>query len=471
MTNNLVLPLLALALAVLAAMFPLKREEQTAPVLRQRIREIRSGAILAAVAVLLFAAAATVWPSVFDNGSAVALGLAIGAVVGVFSAAADSSRGGFVLGLTILGASALSFLPADGIAAAQVAFVAGVFVAAFATGGLRSQPGGGFLAVLAALVVAATDFLGRLAMPGSDPAAATGVALGIAFLVSALVAGVIGRFTDKRLVQNGLGFVLLLLVGYLACWKYLNSASLGALWVGGVVVGGIVHLILAGETKPDSVRFILSTVIWLGAATVSFGIEHEAYGMAVTLLGGVALLVLMGNTRGLASITVAAAILAYRLFRELYPEDAKAPDIGQHYTMIGIAIGALLPLLPIDWARAREVSGWKAVAASGVWLLILIGIPIAASVLLGSKGAIGMIVGLSFAPIIDGLRGAVSLAPVGIGLGMAGVNVLTYGWLGDWTDLERAVKIRAVIVVAVVSLVLAASLFGLSRAPTPEPEK
>ncbi|HTQ09872.1 MAG TPA: hypothetical protein VMI31_07360 [Fimbriimonadaceae bacterium] len=471
MTNNLVLPLLALVLAVLAAIFPLRREEQTAPVLRQRVREIRAGALVAAVAVILFAVAATLWPSVFDHGSAVALGIAAGAVVGACSSAARRSQPGFVLGLVVLGASALRLLPPAGIQEAQIGFVAGIFVAAFATGGLHAQGGGGFLAVLASIAIVSADFLGKLAVPGSDPAAATGSVLAIAFLVSALVAGVVGRFTDRRLVQDGIGFVLLLLVGYLACSKLLEGSSLAMLWAGGVVVGGIVHLILAGDDKPDSLRFVLSAVIWLAAATVAFGIDHEAYGMAVTLLGGVCTLALMGNLRGLASITVAAAILVYRLFRELYPDDARAPDIGQHYTMIGIAIGALLPLLPLEWARSRDVSGWKAVVSMAVWLLILIGLPIAGSVLLGSKGAIGMVVGLSFAPIIDGLRGMTDLAPAGIGLGMGALSVLSYGWLGDWTDLERGVKIHAVIVVGIISLVLGAALMGLSRSPSKETEK
>ncbi len=469
MTNNLVLPLLALILAILAAIFPLQREDQPPPVLHQRIREIRAGSILTAIVLLLFAGAATVWPATFKTGGPMALALAIGGLVGVFSSVADVARGGFVVGMAVVGAAALHLLPPDGVDKFQIAYVAGVFIAAFATDGMRPKLSGGYLAVLAALVVVAVDFLGRFAVPGSDPAAASGVALGIAFLVSALGAGLIARFSKSDALRIGIGLAVLLGVGYLACRSYLNAPELGNLWLGGIAVGGIVHLILAGESQPEPFRFVLSAVIWLGAATVAFGLKL-GYGMAVTLLGGVGTLVLLGGTRGLMSISVAAAILAYRLFREIYPEDAQAPDIGQHYTMIGITIGALLPLLPIEWARAREITGWRTFASLAVWLLILTGLPIAASVLLGSKGAIGIVVGLSFSAIVEGLRGVISLAPVGLGAGMAAIGVLSYGWLGDWTDLERIVKVRAVVVVGTVALVLAAALFGLSRQAKQEAE-
>jgi hypothetical protein len=273
----------------------------------------------------------------------------------------------------------------------------------------------------------------------------------------------VGRSSDKTFVRNGIGFALLAVVGYVACWKYLGNNELGTLWMGGVIVGGIVHLIFAGETQPEPFRFVLATVIWLAGATVAFSTDLRAYGMSISILGGVSTLVLFGNIRALMTLCVAAAILIYRLFRELRPDEARALDIGQHYTMIGIAIGALLPLLPIEWGRTRILTGWRSSAATALWLVILLGMPVAAAVLLGSKGAIGMVVGFSFAAVVEGLRGVVSLAPSGTAIGLGCLTALSYAWLGPWMDLERASKERAVVIVAVVALAFAAALFAVSR--------
>ncbi|HWA84300.1 MAG TPA: hypothetical protein VG820_12730 [Fimbriimonadaceae bacterium] len=454
--------LAALVLAVLAAMFPFLREDQSPPSLKARIADIRIGSFITGAAVLVFAGCFGSWPSTFHYGNSIALALAIGALVGVFSAGADAGSGGFGFGMAVIGAALLHFLPSDGMSNAQVAFLTGCFVAAFATAGLRPKLTGGYLGLLCAVLVVAVDYLGRIAGKGADPASAAGTALGLASLIAALLAGVVSRFSKSTLVRGGIGFLALLLIGYLACWQYLGNALLGNLWIGGVVVGGAVHLLLAGEDQPEAFRFVLAAVIWLGAATVAFGMDL-GYGMAVTLLGGAAALLLFGNMRGLMAIAVAAAILIYRLFRELFPDEAKALDIGQHYTMVGIAIGALLPLLPIEWARGLKLSRERTTIATVVWLLILLGLPIAAAVLLGSKGAIGMVVGLSFAAIVEGLRGTVSLAPAGIAVGLGSFTVLSFDWLGDWTDLERVVKLRAVMIVTVVALVLGSALFGLSR--------
>lgn len=476
MTNNLVLSLLALILAVLAALFPFRREDQPPAELPQRIREIRFGVFLTAIVLSLFAVAVTVWPAVFGGGSSsepglggswIAVALAIGALVSACSSAAPEGASGFAMGMAVFGASLVRLLPASSIASAQIAFIAGTFIAAFATGGIGGKLSGGYLCSLSAVFIVSADFLGRSSL-GSDPASTSGEALGFAFLIAAIVSGVAGRFSKSGLVRGGLGFVTLLLVGYIGCWKYLGSDELAMLWIGGVVVGGIVHLLLLGEERAEPFRFVLATVIWLGAATVAFGLNKDGrgYGMAICLLGGASLLVLLGNTRGLMTLCVAASVLIYRLFRELQPEEAKAPDIGQHYTMIGITIGALLPLLPLEWGRSRTIAGWRAALAGTIWLLILIGLPIAASVLLGSKGAVGLVVGLSLAALVEGLRGTVTLAPVGLAAGIGSLTVLTYGWLGDWTDLERAVKVRAVIFVAAAMLVLSGALFGISRRET-----
>lgn len=454
MSNPVVLPILALVLAILGALFPLRTADPPLPATR-----LRAGVAICAAFLALFVIATLVWPEVFVDGASVALALAIGAAASVFAEGAGKSRAGFAIGLAVLGASLLPFV---GVGAdIQIAFVVGAFVGAFTTAS-REASGGGQLATIGALAIVGADLLGRYATRSDSPAASTGSLLGLALLLSIVVTGVVGRATPSRLIAEGIGIIVLLAAGFAACAGYLASAQLAGLWIGGVVVGIIVHLVLSGESEPEPFRFVLCAVIWLAAATVAFGLGL-GYGMAVALLAGFATLALVGSIRGVMTLSVALAILVYRFFREMHPEESKALDIGQHYTMVGMAIGALVPLMPLEWRRDWLPAGWKAVFARGLWTVVLIGIPVAAAVFLGSKGAIGMIVGLSLAAVVEGLRDKVGLETLNISTGMACTTTLMYGWLGDWTDIDRGAKMKAVVIVAVVALVVAAALMGVSR--------
>jgi hypothetical protein len=472
MNNNLVLPLLALILTVLSALFPLPSggDAASSPVNRPTVR---SGSIIAAIAVILFALATLVWPKTYEHGTSLAIGLGLGALVGVVAAGSQFASRGFVIGLATLGAAVLhfDFVSANAITNVQIAFVAGAFIGSFAASGISGRSDSGFLASVAALLIVSADYLGREgAAAGMDAASWSGVVLGLCVLVGHLVGGVVAKSASSRIVWSGIAFILLAVIGHLACWKYLGNITSANLWFGGAVVGGIIHLILAGGSKDDSFRFILAAVIWLGAATVAFAVDR-GYGMSLAVLGGAGVLVLLGDIRGLMTLSVVAAILVYRLFREIFPSEARALDIGQHYTMIGLVIGALLPLLPIEWGKARALSGWREGLTNAMWLVLLLGLPVGAAMLLGPKGAIGMVVGLSFAAIVEALRGVGSLATMSIAAGIGSVTILTYNWLGDWADLDHNAKVRMVWIIAALSLILAGAFFVVTRKQATEPER
>lgn len=262
------------------------------------------------------------------------------------------------------------------------------------------------------------------------------------------------RTQTSQTLRSLVSLLLLALVGSLASWKFLGSLELAAIWASAVVIGGIVHLIFEGETEPTPLRFVLSSIIWIATATVAFGLKL-GYGMAVALIGGASSLIILGSIRGLMSMAIALSILIYRFFRELQPEGARALDIGQHYSLVGITLGALLPLLPIEWSRSTRT---KSSLAGVLWLLLLIGIPVAVSLLLGGKGAVGLVVGFAFASLIEGARGSVTLEAIGIAAGLGALTTLSYGWLVPLMDLGRDEKTKGLVGVAVAVVIIGSLL-------------
>ncbi len=456
MTNNLVLPLLALILAVAAALFPMSKGD--APGSADRLAT-RNGGIVCAIVLLLFTGATLMWPSTFAFGSAISLALGLGMLMALFSASATPSRWAVPLGKAVLGGSLVHLVPIEALHQAQLGLVVGVFVGAISSSYGRSRREGYACAALSLFVIAA-DFLGREAV-GSEPAGNAGIALGLVALAAAVVSG---AFTQKAsaFARQGVLFLLILLAGSLVCWKYLDDVQLVGLWMGGVVLAAAVNWLLAGEEQPEAFRFAVATVLWVAGATIAFSLKL-GFGMSVGLVGGAATLALLGSVRGLASMAVAASILVYRLFRESHPEGAKALDIGQHYTMVGICIGALMPLLPIEWARGATVKGWRDPVSHLLWLAILAAIPAAAAVMLGSKGVIGLVVGFSFAAVVEGFRGASTLAPLGITAGLGTFTALSYAWLLPWMDLARDEKQKALLILSIAVAAVAAALYAISR--------
>ena len=452
----LIFLVLSLVLTYVAGLLPLQKENLSdSETTRARIGEIGSGAGVAAVALLLFFVATKIWPSVFIDGTILSVAAALGILVACFSAGFRQTVTAFPLGMAVIGDSMLHLLGGS-TGPALLAFVVGSSVGAFCTSLGRPKFHGAYINAVCCTVLVAADFLGRRAA-GSDAAAMTGLSLGLSGLVAAvLVVGLRGR----GMMLRGLVTVLAVAaVGSLACWKFLGTLELASLWACGAVVAGIVHLIFEGEEEPSGFRFVLSTIIWIAAVTVAFGIKL-GYGMSAVLLAGVVTAILLGSARGLMSQSVALSILLYRYYRELQPEGARALDIGQHYSMVGLTLGALLPLLPLEWARARRS---RLVISGALWLVLLIGLPLIGSLLLGSKGAVGMIVGFGFATLVEGIRGAVTLEAVGLGVGLGALTTLSYGWLVPLMDIGRDEKTRALVIVAVVLVLIGTALSMLTK--------
>ncbi len=175
------------------------------------------------------------------------------------------------------------------------------------------------------------------------------------------------------------------------------------------------------------------------------------------------------------------------MFREVHVVATRALDIGQHYELIGLALGALTPLMPVEWLRTRwELLGLRLPTTSVLWMFLLALIPVGCALVLGPKGVVGFVAGLGFAALIQSLKtdsrfriqdsgSGVSrgdaenpsiadarLHTLSLGVGMAAATTFTFQFLGDNTTLSRDEKISILVPLAMVLFVVAVLLVVVS---------
>jgi len=333
-------------------------------------------------------------------------------------------------------------------------------------GWLLSLGGQGSAAARTGLILGlaiSADVLGSRGMGGNCDHAGSILAL-VAALATLLAVG-LPRKPDSaasmRLIGAAVGIVVLALGGWLLATRHLFLNDIWILFGGSALAAILVAWLVPDEVQEGSVNFILGVILWLGIATLAFGLR-KGFGMSICALGGAATLTLIGRTRALLTLGPLAMLAIYRVFRELHTDASRALDIGQHYALVGIAIGIVLPLLATEWTARRRADTSGSVAAF-LWMPCLLAVPFLAGVVLAAKGYVGVLAGLGFASVVDGLKGAVRLngmaLQVGLGFAMAG----GYRWLSSKVDLARDDKIAALTWVAVALGVVAIGIALLSK--------
>jgi hypothetical protein len=116
--------------------------------------------------------------------------------------------------------------------------------------------------------------------------------------------------------------------------------------------------------------------------------------------------------------------------------------LAQHYAMIGLVLGATLPVMAQEWLRTvSKRGGFLTLVAGGLWIAVLIVGPVAAAVLLGAKGAVGYVFGLGMAALIEAVRGERSAHAYTLGMGLSAAMTATFGVLLPHLDLARDEKL------------------------------
>ena len=177
----------------------------------------------------------------------------------------------------------------------------------------------------------------------------------------------------------------------------------------------------------------------------------------------------LGEKRGLITCGPLFGLVLYRLFREAHVDASRALDLGQHYALMGFAIGAVLPALPERWWATKPSNAILQGVGGLLWTAVWAGAPFLAALLLGPKGVVGFVAGVGFCTLFSVTGPAPSLLPLAAAAAAGGLASLTYGWISDLTDLTRDEKLHYVFValvpLVVVGLVL--SLIGFKKDPKP----
>jgi hypothetical protein len=350
----------------------------------------------------------------------------------------------------------------------QLALVFGLSIGAWTVDDFQKTGKSGLAtatAILGAVFVAA-NFMGREALD-TETAGLTGTLLGLSLAIAGVIGLALNRSEKKAtatpaFIPGWAMIMVLLILGYVVGGRLLSSVEAFLIFDGSVICAAIVHWIVRPQGLSDSFSALISTVVWIGVATLAFSYE-KGFGMAIASAGAASTLIALGNQRALLTAGPLIALTFYRVLREAQPDAAKALDIGQHYAVIGIAFGAGLAILPREWIANRLESAAKNEIGRFLWAIILGLAPVGLAVVLGAKGMVGLVAGLGFASFVEVLRGESSAIPVLLTGGIGSLVVVAYPWLTQLLDMTRESKQIAFYWIVGVTLVIAALLAGVSR--------
>jgi hypothetical protein len=380
----------------------------------------------------------------------ISMGLVLGALA-VLAAAylphRNNAEGGY-LALGVVPVAGLLALGPNDIRWSAVAVIVGCGFAAMSVADERAS-----ITAIGASMVAAATVLGRYG--GDTPSymhAGVAIGLGVSLL---------------GVLRQG----LLKLGPNLTLWTALGVRLLA---VGLAYQIGVVYLGLHDAWISMALAVAAGVAVWAavptdevtepGRSALAFSLAR-GYGMSLALLLGAGIHLVLGERRALTTCGPLLGLVMYRLFREAHVDASRALDLGQHYALIGFAIGAALPLFPERWWATKPASGLLQGIGGILWAALWAGTPFLAALLLGPKGVVGLVVGVGFSSLFSATGIAPSLLPMAAAAAAGGLASLTYGWLADLTDLSRDEKLHWVLigVIPLVMVGFALSILGFRR--------
>jgi hypothetical protein len=414
---------------------------------------VLGSAALAAVAAL----AGALWGEKLPGMREVGYGVVIGALHATLAevcglALADRAKTLLApLGLAVGFVGAASLASADILAQVLLGLVLGSsLTAALLSMGSKRTPGWGRLSAFYGTALSLACLLG-LHREGVARASEAPVAIGVFAVIAVGVAYAVTEFVQKQRGKDGLspfwgglvGLLVLSAGAKLMADRYLFLGQAAWVCIGALVAAWFVCWVIPDEREHDAGSFAIAGLIWLAWTTVAFGLM-QGYGIALSGLCAASFIYLMDARRAMVSLGIVMAISFYRLFLQEYPKEARAIDIGQQYAVMGLFVGAALPIALGSWgAKIRD--GFKGFSGFGIAVLaglVGIGIVLGLSFVIGSRGAVGFLIGLGVSAFALGLGGAFRFGIVSLSSGLAAALVIGFGHIVPYITLEREAKIR-----------------------------
>ncbi|MBL8088082.1 MAG: hypothetical protein JNM85_08460 [Chthonomonas sp.] len=239
-----------------------------------------------------------------------------------------------------------------------------------------------------------------------------------------------------------------------------QEPGLATSWVLAVAVAFFgAWFLRSGEARP--INTAVPAVVWISLATLGFS-QLRGFGLTSIAVVAVAAVTLSGSSRLLLSAAPLAAIAFARVVRVALPDTTMAFDIGQHYALIGLLVGALIigAASELSAGRVNRIS----LMLGGAGLVMLAP---TASVYLGQRGTLGLLYGLLVGPVFIAIREGARLSALALSAMLAGGLVMLYPRLLEWMDLPRDERLRILGMMALVAAALLA-VAGMQRSkPVP----
>ncbi len=438
---------------------------------------LRPTLIGAAIVIVLAVGAGFIWNKQLAGLKEISYGFAIGGALAILAEVCERGYGTrartmlapVALGLGAVGATLLADRAT--LVHTQLGLVLGsaVIAALLAVGGAAGGSWARLSAYYASFLCAASII--GVHRENVIRAARAPVVFGILTVISIALAFGWSDFVQKQRGKPGMSRFWLGVVGAivfvagarLIAVRYLFYGNAFWICLGSVVAAAFVTWVLDEEREGEPGAFAIATLIWLAWLTVAFGLL-QGYGIALAGLAAASFMFLLGSQKGLVSLGVVVAIAFYRVFLEQYPSEVRAIDIGQHYSVIGLVAGAALPVAVGSWgSRIRnKYAGTQSFLFSLLAGIVALAIILGLNFVIGSRGAVGFLLGLGFASFALGLGGVYRISITGLSSAFAAAMIAGFGYVAPHIGIERETKIRVIgwaLAIAVIVLILAEILF------------
>lgn len=379
------------------------------------------------------------------------MGSVIGLAVGALAIVLAEVLGGKVapIGVAVSSVTLLHFLPPGLLPSSQYALIIGAAVASLALAGSV-----GTTAALTITACVAGDYFGagHKNVPASID---SGVVLGISALAGMILSHILpAKFHSARPLVTG----LIVVGGGFALSQRISETHL-AMAIGVAALAAVVICYLIPNEERDVFRLIVAGIMTVTVATIGYAFYRNA-GISAALITLFAVFLVAGNRTAILASSMVLGLVMMRLLQKADPGYTQSLDIGQHFILLGLFLGATVPILPLLVTPPKDI---KASVVSLLWVLTLTLICVFILVMLGHRGVNGFVAGLGLAGVVVALKQEQNLMPMAVGPGMVGILVFLLDKFDAWTDFNRDEKVKFFLIGGATLAVFAVGISLLSR--------